>query len=79
MSKATSDWGTASEFENIAGQIAIVGVGEADQSKASGRTTLEIAAQAVGRAIADAGLTPKDWHKSAKPSAISLRSSARGG
>jgi hypothetical protein len=34
-------------LDNIAGQVAIAGVAEADQSKASGRTATEIAAQAV--------------------------------
>ncbi len=54
------DWGTASELEDVSGEVAIVGVGEADHSKASGRTTTEIAAQAVERALADAGLGPED-------------------
>ncbi|MEE9608885.1 MAG: transporter, partial [Myxococcota bacterium] len=54
------DWGRASELEDIAGQVAVVGVGEADHSKASGRGAREIAAQAVERAVADAGLRPQD-------------------
>ncbi|MGA4544195.1 thiolase family protein [Uniformispora flossi] len=63
----TPDWGRAEPLDDIAGAVAIVGVGEAEHSKASGRTTAEIAAEAVSRAIADAGLTPADidgimWH-----------------
>jgi acetyl-CoA acetyltransferase len=56
----TPDWGFAREIEPIDGRVAIVGVGEADHSKASGRTAREIAAQAVERAIDDAGLSPGD-------------------
>ena len=55
-----TDWGYPVPYEDVSGEIAIVGVGEADQSKASGRTPKEIAAQAIERAIADAGLTPRD-------------------
>ena len=39
-------------------QVAISGVGEADHSKASGRSSVDIGAEAVARAIADAGLQP---------------------
>lgn len=53
-------WGRAVDYHDVSGQVAIVGVGEADHSKASGRTTTEIAAQAVERAIIDAGLEPVD-------------------
>ena len=60
-------WGRAEPLDDVRGQVAIVGVGEGDHSRASGRTTTEIAAQAVERAIADAGLEPTDvdglmWH-----------------
>ena len=54
------DWGFASALEDVAGEVAIVGVGEADHTKASGHTTKEIAAQAIERALADAGLAPRD-------------------
>jgi acetyl-CoA acetyltransferase len=54
------DWGWASECDDISGEIAIVGIGDADYTKASGRTTQEIAGQAAARAISDAGLTPRD-------------------
>src|SRR5262249_3955423 len=47
-------------FENVGGEVAIAGVGEADHSKASGRTPKEIAIQAVERALADCGLGPAD-------------------
>lgn len=62
-----NDWGRPEPMDDIAGRVAIVGVGEGDHSKASGRTTTEIAAQAVERALADAGLEPTDvdglmWH-----------------
>ena len=33
------DWGTAGELDDIEGQVAIVGVGEAKHSKASGRSS----------------------------------------
>ena len=54
------DWGFASELDDVAGAVAIVGIGDADYTRASGRTTQAIAAQATERALADAGLTPRD-------------------
>jgi acetyl-CoA acetyltransferase len=57
---SAADWGFASPLEDISGQIAIVGIGDADYTKASGRTTQQIAAQATERALADAGLRPSD-------------------
>ncbi|MER3452654.1 MAG: hypothetical protein C4344_02965 [Acidimicrobiia bacterium] len=54
------DWGRASPLEDVAGQVAIVGVGESDHTRASGRSTVEIVAQAVERALWDAGLSPCD-------------------
>jgi acetyl-CoA acetyltransferase len=56
----TNDWGFAHDLDNVSGQVAICGVGEADHTKASGRTATEIAGQAVERALADAGLEPTD-------------------
>lgn len=56
----TRDWGYAEPLENVSGEVAIVGVGEASYSKASGRTSREIAADAVEKAISDAGLEPDD-------------------
>lgn len=57
---AGTDWGHATELDDVSGRVAIVGVGESDHSKASGRTTTEIVATAVERALSDAGLTPRD-------------------
>ncbi|MSO78665.1 MAG: hypothetical protein EXQ79_03575 [Acidimicrobiia bacterium] len=57
---AAPDWGWATEYENVSGEVAICGVGESDHSKASGRTTRDIVGQAVERALADAGLEPRD-------------------
>lgn len=56
----SADWGVASELEPLTGEVSIVGVGEADHTKASGRTARQIAGQAVERAVADAGLQPSD-------------------
>lgn len=53
-------WGHAEPLDDIAGEVAIVGVGEADHTRASGRSSREIAAEAVGRALDDAGLRPED-------------------
>jgi acetyl-CoA acetyltransferase len=55
-----SDWGTASDLRDIRGEVAIAGIGETAYTKASGRTAREIGAEAVERAIADAGLEPED-------------------
>jgi acetyl-CoA acetyltransferase len=55
-----SDWGFATPYQDVTGEVAIVGVGESDHTKASGRTAREIAAQAVERALDDAGLRPED-------------------
>ncbi|MDF3075019.1 MAG: hypothetical protein K0S54_2686 [Alphaproteobacteria bacterium] len=41
-------------------RYAIVGIGTTDYTKQSGRTVLDLASEAVGNAIADAGLAPKD-------------------
>jgi acetyl-CoA acetyltransferase len=58
--KGDADWGASESYDDIAGAVAIVGVGESDHSKASGRTTQAIVLQAVERALDDAGLTPHD-------------------
>jgi acetyl-CoA acetyltransferase len=55
-----SDWGHATACEDVSGEIALVGVGESDHTKASGRTAGQISAQAVERALDDAGLEPTD-------------------
>jgi acetyl-CoA acetyltransferase len=51
-------WGAATPCDDVSGEVAIVGVGEADHSGASGRGAVEIGAQAVERALADAGIAP---------------------
>jgi acetyl-CoA acetyltransferase len=56
----TPDWGSATPFDDIAGEVAIVGIGETEYTKASGRTAREIGAEAARHAIADAGLEPED-------------------
>lgn len=52
------DWGAATPLDEVSHRVALVGVGEADHSKASGRSAVEIGLQAVERALADAGLEP---------------------
>lgn len=54
------DWGHATDLEDVAGEVAIAGIGETAYTKASGRTAREIGAEAAERAIADAGLEPRD-------------------
>ena len=54
------DWGHATGFDDIGGDVAIVGIGETAYTKASGRTAREIGAEAAERAIADCGLEPSD-------------------
>jgi len=53
-------WGHAVDLDDVRGEVAIVGIGETEYTKASGRTATEIGAEAAERAIADAGLTPSD-------------------
>ena len=57
---SSGGWGFATELDDIAGQVAIVGVGESEHTRASGRTTTEMAASAVEQALSDAGLGPAD-------------------
>ncbi len=57
---AASDWGHATELDDVSGQVAIAGIGETAYTKASGRTAREIGAEAAERAIADAGLEPHE-------------------
>ena len=42
------------------GDTAIVGIGQTEFSKHSGRSELQLASEAIVAAIADAGLTPAD-------------------
>jgi len=55
-----ADWGRVTPLDDVSRQVAVVGVGEADHSKASGRRASTIALQAVERALADAGLHPDE-------------------
>lgn len=55
-----AEWGWASELDETPVDCAIVGIGDAEPSKASGRTAREIAADAAERAVVDAGLDPGD-------------------
>ncbi len=54
------DWGHATEFDDIAGAVAIVGIGETAYTKASARTARRMGADAAERAIVDCGLEPAD-------------------
>ena len=45
---------------SLAGRTAIVGIGQTEFSKESGRTEMRLAVEAASAALADAGLTPKD-------------------
>ena len=60
MRRPAPDWGHAREIDDVAGAVAIVGVGETEHSRASGRDPVAMAAQAVERALSDAGLEPND-------------------
>jgi acetyl-CoA acetyltransferase len=55
-----ADWGRALTLEPVRGLIAIAGVGETQHSASSGRDPVDMALEAVARAIADAGLKPSD-------------------
>ena len=57
---AGGDWGHATDLEDVRGRVAIAGIGETAYTKASGRTAREIGAEAAEKAIADAGLEPRD-------------------
>jgi len=45
---------------SLAGRAAIVGIGQTEFSKESGRTEMRLAVEAASAALADAGLSPKD-------------------
>lgn len=51
-------WGFARELEDVSGQVAIVGVGDAIYKRASGKNATQIAIEATERALADSGLAP---------------------
>ena len=52
--------GLVADYDDITGVAAITGVGQSDHTGPSGRDAKDIAAQAIERAITDAGLTPGD-------------------
>src|SRR5438128_575860 len=54
------EWGQTTPYERVAGEVAIVGIGETEHTAQSGRAPLAMAMEAVERAIADAGLKPRD-------------------
>ncbi len=60
MTGPDADWGSARELDDVSHRVAIVGVGEADHTRASGRSADAIALQAVERALQDCGLEPAD-------------------
>ncbi len=60
MATPRGEWGFATPLDDTSGEVAIVGVGDSDHSAASGRTQKEVAAQAIDRALADAGLKARD-------------------
>lgn len=53
-------WGKGVKLEAPLCDVAICGIGESDYSGASGRNSKQIAAQAIERAIQDAGLKPTE-------------------
>ena len=50
----------ATDMESLRDQAAIVGIGETDYSRDSGRSELSMAVEAVKKAVADAGLETSD-------------------
>ncbi|MFM7786163.1 MAG: hypothetical protein ACKPE6_16220, partial [Gammaproteobacteria bacterium] len=54
------DWGSAAPIPDIAGDVAVTGVGESAFSGPSGRESVGMSLEAIARAIADAGLRPED-------------------
>jgi len=52
------DWGGLVPYEDIAGEVAIVGVGETAHTANSGRNPIAMAAEAIAAALDDAGLRP---------------------
>ncbi|MDP5064001.1 MAG: thiolase family protein [Haliea sp.] len=56
----TPRWGATLPLDDIAGELAITGIGETAVTGPSGRTPRAMALDAVAAAIADAGLRPAD-------------------
>jgi len=53
-------WGKLTPYEDVRGEVAIVGVGETAQTASSGRDPIAMAAEAIAIALDDAGLQPED-------------------
>ena len=47
-------------MKSLKDRYCIVGIGETEYSRNSGRTTRAMAVEAIRKAMADAGLTPRD-------------------
>ena len=58
LSRAENAWGGVVSYENIRGEVAIVGVGEAEHTADSGRDPTEMGLDAIQLALEDAGLQP---------------------
>lgn len=56
----TPNWGASLPLDDIAGELAITGIGETPVTGPSGRDPQGMALEAVAAAIADAGLQPTD-------------------
>lgn len=56
----TRPWASLTPFEDVRGEVAIVGVGEAEHTPASGRDPVAMGLAAIEAALADAGLKPDE-------------------
>lgn len=56
----TKPWASLTPFDDIHGEVAIVGVGEAGHTPASGRDPVAMGLAAIEDALADAGLRPDE-------------------
>jgi acetyl-CoA acetyltransferase len=54
------DWGKLTPYEDVRGEVAIVGVGETAQTASSSRDPIAMAAEAIAAALEDAGLRPAE-------------------
>jgi acetyl-CoA acetyltransferase len=57
---SSAEWGTVTPYKPVRGEVAIVGIGETEQTASSGRDPLAMAAEAIAAALQDAGLRPDD-------------------
>lgn len=56
----TRPWASLTPFEDVRGEVAIVGVGEAEHTPASGRDPVAMGLAAIEAALDDAGLKPDE-------------------